>query len=46
MEISFIVKFKPEERVDYKLNLICITDREKFILPIEAIGARGRENVN
>jgi hypothetical protein len=41
MEVSFIVKFKPEENVDYMHNLICVTDREKFIVPIKSIGARG-----
>nr|KAJ3422705.1 CDP-diacylglycerol--glycerol-3-phosphate 3-phosphatidyltransferase [Polyrhizophydium stewartii] len=41
MEIPFIVKFKPEENVDYVCNLVCETEREKFLLPIRAIGARG-----
>ncbi|KAI8900319.1 hypothetical protein BC833DRAFT_523632 [Globomyces pollinis-pini] len=41
MEVSFVIKFQPEENVDYLLDLICITEREKFIVPIQAIGARG-----
>ena len=41
MDIAFIVKFTPEEMVDYMFDLICITEREKFCVPIKAIGARG-----
>ncbi|KAK6093184.1 hypothetical protein MT418_006524 [Batrachochytrium dendrobatidis] len=41
MDVSFIVKFKPEENVDYAYSLVCITEREKFLLPIKTIGARG-----
>jgi hypothetical protein len=41
MQISFVLQFKPEEQIDYKYNLVCITDREKFLVPIRAIGARG-----
>ena len=42
MEVQYVVKFSPEERVDYVHELICVTEREKFIVPIRAIGARGR----
>lgn len=42
MEIAFVVKFTPEENVDYIHNLVCVTEREKFIVPIKAIGARGQ----
>ncbi|KAH6588049.1 hypothetical protein BASA50_010912 [Batrachochytrium salamandrivorans] len=41
MGVSFIVKFKPEENIDYSHSLVCVTEREKFILPIKAMGARG-----
>jgi hydrocephalus-inducing protein len=41
MEVQYVVKFSPEERVDYIHELICATEREKFIVPIKAIGARG-----
>jgi hypothetical protein len=41
MEIPFVVKFTPEENTDYIHNLVCETEREKFIVPIRAIGARG-----
>ncbi|KAJ3226665.1 hypothetical protein HK099_004409 [Clydaea vesicula] len=40
MDISFILSFRPEECCDYHYNLVCITDREKFLVPIKAIGAR------
>ena len=40
MEASYILKFKPEEKIDYSYNLICSSEREKFIVPIRAIGAR------
>ncbi|KAJ3270503.1 hypothetical protein HDV01_007759 [Terramyces sp. JEL0728] len=41
MEIPYIIKFNPEENVDYSLNLVCVTEREQFVIPIKAIGARG-----
>jgi len=42
MEVQYIITFTPEENVDYKYNLVCITEREKFLVPIVAIGARGK----
>ncbi|KAJ3074073.1 hypothetical protein HDU98_012192 [Podochytrium sp. JEL0797] len=41
MEAQFLLKFTPEENVDYLYNLVCVTEREKFLLPIRAYGARG-----
>ena len=40
MEVSFILKFYPEEKKDYSYNIVCKTEREKFLLPVQAIGAR------
>lgn len=40
MEICYIIKFKPQEIRDYSLDLICSTEREKFIVPIRAMGMR------
>lgn len=40
MEASFIVKFSPEAKVDYNYDLIIVTEREQFIVPIYAIGKR------
>lgn len=34
MEVCFIVKFRPQEVRDYKVDLICVTEREKFIIPV------------
>ncbi|NWY49823.1 HYDIN protein, partial [Chionis minor] len=40
MPSTFRVLFTPEENKDYFHQLTCITEREKFIVPIRAIGAR------
>ncbi|XP_074751148.1 hydrocephalus-inducing protein homolog [Athene noctua] len=37
---TFRILFTPEENKDYFYQLTCITEREKFIVPIRAIGAR------
>ncbi|XP_077145064.1 hydrocephalus-inducing protein homolog isoform X4 [Ranitomeya variabilis] len=40
MPSTFRVLFTPEENKDYVHELICITEREKFVVPVRAIGAR------
>lgn len=40
MEISYLIKFYPEAKADYSYDLEILTDREKFIVPIRAIGCR------
>lgn len=40
MDISFIIRFSPEAKIDYSYDLIVETEREKFIVPIRAIGKR------
>jgi hydrocephalus-inducing protein len=40
MEVSYTVRFSPEAKVDYYYELIVVTEREKFIVPIKAIGCR------
>ncbi|XP_021264314.1 hydrocephalus-inducing protein homolog isoform X3 [Numida meleagris] len=40
MPSTFRILFTPEENKDYFHQLICITEREKFVVPIRAIGAR------
>jgi hydrocephalus-inducing protein len=40
MEISFTVKFSPEAKIDYSYDLNIVTEREKFIVPIRAIGCK------
>ncbi|KAL2094101.1 hypothetical protein ACEWY4_011413 [Coilia grayii] len=40
MTSTFTVLFKPQENKDYIHRVICVTEREKFEVPIRAIGAR------
>ncbi|CAM5150043.1 unnamed protein product [Eretmochelys imbricata] len=40
MASTFHILFIPEENKDYIHQVTCITEREKFIVPIRAIGAR------
>ena len=38
MEISYTVVFKPDTAADYEVDMVCVTEREKFIVPIRARG--------
>jgi len=40
MAIYYIVRFSPEAKIDYRYELIVQTEREKFVVPIVAIGKR------
>jgi hydrocephalus-inducing protein len=40
MEISYIIKFSPETKQEYSYDLMVVTEREKFIVPITAVGYR------
>lgn len=40
MEVYFDVIFKPQEVRDYSHDLLCCTEREKFLVPIRAVGNR------
>ncbi|KAI1889973.1 hypothetical protein AGOR_G00168420 [Albula goreensis] len=40
MASTFIVVFTPLENKDYIHRLICVTERERFEVPIRAVGAR------
>ncbi|XP_059682609.1 hydrocephalus-inducing protein homolog [Gavia stellata] len=40
MRSTFRILFTPEENKDYFHQVTCITEREKFVVPIRAIGAR------
>ena len=40
MENTYIVKFFPEAKTDYAYDLMVMTEREKFIVPIRARGCR------
>ena len=37
---TFKIQFTPEEKRDYNHEIVCVTEREKFIVPIRAIGSR------
>lgn len=40
MEIAFTVRFSPEAKIDYAFDLVVVTEREKFVVPIIATGKR------
>lgn len=40
MEISYVIRFSPEAKIDYSFDLQIVTEREKFIVPIRAVGCR------
>eukprot|EP00501_MAST-03F_sp_TOSAG23-6_P000263 GSMAST32.ASY1.ANO1.269.1 assembled CDS len=40
MELCFTITFKPQSKVAYTYDLICVTEREKFIVPIICVGTR------
>ncbi len=40
MAIHYIIRFSPEAKIDYNFNLVIVTEREQFIVPIIAIGKR------
>lgn len=40
MDITYIIKFSPEAKSDYAYDLMVMTEREKFIVPIRARGCR------
>lgn len=38
MEIAFFLDFFPQEVTDYSLDLVCCTERERFLLPVRVRG--------
>ncbi len=38
MEISFIIKFSPEAKSNYSYDLMALSEREKFIVSVRAVG--------
>jgi hydrocephalus-inducing protein len=40
MSVSYMVRFSPEAKIDYTYNLEVVTEREKFHVPIVAVGKR------
>ena len=41
MDTHYVLKFTPEEKIDYFCDLVCYTEREKFIIPVRCLGPRG-----
>ena len=42
MEVVFEVTFRPQEVREYSVDLVCCTEREKFIVQVKAAGFRPR----
>jgi hydrocephalus-inducing protein len=40
MEVSYTVRFSPEAKIDYSFDLTVVTERERFIVPIRAVGCK------
>ncbi|MCQ2815788.1 MAG: hypothetical protein MJ252_00835 [archaeon] len=40
MEVNYLIKFTPEVKSDIWYDLVVITEREKFIVPIRGIGCK------
>ncbi|XP_031731518.1 hydrocephalus-inducing protein homolog isoform X1 [Anarrhichthys ocellatus] len=40
LSATFTVFFTPQENKDYPHRLVCVTERERFVVPIRAIGPR------
>ncbi|KAJ3159463.1 hypothetical protein HDU86_001781 [Geranomyces michiganensis] len=40
MDVTYVIHFTPEQEIDYRYNLVCSSERETFLVPIEALGAR------
>ncbi|KAI9141433.1 hypothetical protein BKA69DRAFT_1166800 [Paraphysoderma sedebokerense] len=40
MDVAYILQFTPEEERDYNLNVVCETERERFLIPVRAVGSR------
>lgn len=40
MEASYYIRFSPEAKIDYNYDLIVVTEREQFVVPLVAVGKR------
>jgi hydrocephalus-inducing protein len=40
LEVKYLIKFSPEAKIDYNYDLHIVTERERFIVPIIAVGKR------
>jgi hydrocephalus-inducing protein len=41
MEAHFVLTFCPTEYQDYSCDIECVTERERFLIAVRAIGPRG-----
>ncbi len=40
IDVTYTIEFSPDDIKDYSEDLVCLTDREKFVVPLRALGAR------
>ena len=40
MQVCYVVTFKPQDVRAYAVELFALTEREKFVVPVEALGHR------
>lgn len=40
VEVCYKITFQPRTQEDYEVDLIAVTEREKFVVPIRAMGVR------
>jgi len=40
MEVPFTIIFRPDTTADYQTQIIAVTERERFLIPIHGLGAR------
>jgi hydrocephalus-inducing protein len=40
VEATYVLRFRPDEDKDYADELVCVTEREKFVVPVRALGSR------
>jgi hydrocephalus-inducing protein len=42
MEVSYTITFTPQDPINYEYDMVVVTEREKFIVPLKALGPRPR----
>jgi hydrocephalus-inducing protein len=40
VSLTFIVRFSPDANRDFSDEIVCVTEREKFVVPVRGLGAR------
>jgi hydrocephalus-inducing protein len=40
MEVTYVIEFRPDAAKDYSFDIVCTTEREKFVVPVRCIGPR------